>query len=127
MTGASGARRNCPVMGDRVVPLWPPERPPRLDELVTEIRSLAAEGGDTTRIHFGHPHFRERLAQRKVSMRQVLETLRKGVPSKGDPRRDRYGDWRVKLQYRTSDRRVQVVVVVVVVVKQDHIVAVTVI
>lgn len=110
-------------MSDRVVPLRPPERPPRLDELVNLTRALAALGEDTTRIHFGHPHFRERLAQRKVSMRQVLETLRELSPVGKDPTLDRYGDWRIKLRYVTSGRRVQVVVAV----KPDHIVLVTVI
>jgi hypothetical protein len=109
-------------MSDRVVPLRPPEQPPRLDELVLQTRALAAPGQDTTRIHFDHPHFQQRLVQRKVSMRQVLETLREGS-AEGTPTRDHYGDWRIKLRHTASGRPVQVVVAV----KQDHLVLVTVI
>jgi hypothetical protein len=109
-------------MSDRVVPIRPPsEQLPRLDELVLQTRTLAASGQDTTRIHFDHPHFRQRLVQRKVSMRQVLETLREGS-AEGTPTRDRYGDWRIKLRHTASGRPVQVVVAV----KQDHLVLVTV-
>lgn len=105
-------------MSDRVVPLRPPERPPRLDELVNQIRVMAEQGADTTRVHFGHTHFRDQLAARKVNMRQVLETLRDGSPVGRIPTLDRYGNWRVKLGRVASGRRVQVVAV-----KQDHIIA----
>lgn len=107
-------------MSDGVVLLRPPERPPRLDELSNQIRVMAARGADTTRVHFGHTHFRDQLAARKVNMRQVPETLREGSRN---PTLDRYGDWRVKLGHVASGRRVQVVVAV----KQDHIVLMTVI
>jgi hypothetical protein len=77
---------------------------------------------DSANIQFGHPHFQQRLAERNVSMRQVLETLRTGSVIDG-PKRDQWGDWRVKLQRRVAGRRVQVVVAV----KDDRLDVVTVI
>lgn len=75
---------------------------------------------DSANIDFEHPHFRERLAQRSLSMRQVLETLRQGE-AVSEPTKDRYGDWRLKLRRFVAGRRVQVVVAV----KPDHLVVVT--
>jgi hypothetical protein len=55
-------------------------------------------------------------------MRQVLETIRKGNPV-GVPKRDHWGEWRIKLKRKAIGRTVQVVVAV----KVDHFVVVTVI
>jgi len=73
-------------------------------------------------MRFDHPHFQLRLKQRKVNMRQVLETIRKGNPV-GSPKLDHWGDWRIKLRRKAAGRTVQVVVAV----KTDHFVVVTVI
>jgi Domain of unknown function (DUF4258) len=62
-------------------------------------------------IHFSHPHFQARLTERKVTMRQVLEVLRKGCVIDG-PTVDKWGDMRVKLQRKVAGRRVQIVVAV---------------
>lgn len=72
-------------------------------------------------MRFDHPHFQERLAERNLNMRHVLETVGKGLPT-GNPKLDDWGDWRVKLRRKVAGRRVQVVVAV----KSDHFVAVTV-
>jgi Domain of unknown function (DUF4258) len=74
----------------------------------------------STNIHFGHPHFRDRLVERGLTMRQVLEVLRKGCITDG-PTKDKWGDWRVKLQRRVAGRRVQIVVAV----KENHLDVVT--
>jgi Domain of unknown function (DUF4258) len=60
------------------------------------------------------------LALRKISMRQVLDTLRQGSVIDG-PDKDEWGDWRVKLQRRVAGRRVQIVVAV----KETHLVLIT--
>jgi hypothetical protein len=75
---------------------------------------------DSSRIRFDHPHIQQRLAERKLNMRQLLEVLRKGSVVSG-PTLDPYGDWRVKMKRLVAGRRVQVVVAV----KEDHFVVVT--
>ena len=92
---------------------------PKLDELVARVNELAA---DTKNLRLDHPHFRDKMLERGVSMRQVLEVLRKGTGVDG-PTHDRYGDYRIKLKRKVAGRRVQVVVAV----KETHIDAVTVI
>ncbi|MGH6735014.1 MAG: DUF4258 domain-containing protein [Methyloceanibacter sp.] len=72
-------------------------------------------------MRFDHPHFQQRLGARRLTMRHVLETVRKGCPV-GNPAIDQWGDWRIKLRRKVAGRRVQVVVAV----KADHFVAVTV-
>jgi len=71
-------------------------------------------------MRFDHPHFRLRLAERGLNMRQVLETVRKGS-AVGVPTLDQWGDWRIKLRRKVAGRRVQVVIAV----KADHFVLVT--
>ena len=92
---------------------------PTADQLVTRIRAISKE---SDRLRFKHPHFQARLRLRRINMRQVLETIRKGYPI-GTPTLDEWGDWRIKLKRKAAGRTVQVVVAV----KADHIVAVTVI
>ena len=106
-------------MSKKVVPLQPtgPVAAPTSDDLVRRIRELSS---DTANIRFDHPHVQGRLAQRGLTMRQVLETLRRGA-AVSSPDRDKYGDWRVKLKRRVAGRRVQVVVAC----KEDHVVVVT--
>lgn len=87
---------------------FPTPRPqPSRDELAERVRELVTAGS----VAFDHPHFQLRLAQRSISMRQVLEVLKHGNVVDG-PKLDPYGDWRLKLQRKVAGRRVQVVVAV---------------
>ena len=97
-------------MTAEVVPLrkFSPKAPPTLAELAARVRALAK---DSENIGFDHPHLQIRMAQRGLTMRQVLETLRKGESVSG-PTLDKYGDWRIKLKRLVAGRRVQVVVAV---------------
>jgi hypothetical protein len=58
-----------------------------------------------------HPHLQERMAQRGKTMRDILETVRKGEGVSG-PVVDKYGDWRIRMRRSVAGRRVQVVVAV---------------
>ena len=60
-------------------------------------------------VDFEQPHFRERLRERDVTMRQVLSTLQKGKIIDG-PKRDVHNDFRVKMRRYVADRKIQVVV-----------------
>jgi hypothetical protein len=71
-------------------------------------------------IRFAHPHFQARISERQITMRQVLEVLRKGCVIDG-PTADKWGDTRVKLQRKVAGRRVQIVVAV----KENHLDVVT--
>jgi hypothetical protein len=90
---------------------------PSVDFLQKKIPELAQ---DTRNIEFDHPHFKERMEKRSLSMRQILECLREGIIVSG-PKKDQWGDWRVKLQRYVAGRRVQVVVAW----KGNHLVVVT--
>ena len=106
-------------MDEKIVPFKAkrPSAVPSREELVQKVRALATV---TTNLRFDHPHLQGRLAKRGITMRQVLEVLRRGGATLG-PTRDEYGDWRIKLKRRVAGRRVQVVVAV----KEDHLVVVT--
>jgi hypothetical protein len=106
-------------MSAEVVPLRVQTAAPTAEQLLGRIRAMAS---DSRHVRFDHPHFRDQLRKRGVNMRQVLETVRKGIPV-GKPRLDQCGDWRVKLRRKAAGRTVQVVAAV----KVDHFVAVTVI
>ncbi len=92
---------------------------PTAEQLATRVRAMSTEGDF---MRYDHSHFQLRLTERKLNMRQVLETIRKGLPV-GHPRLDEWGDWRIKLKRRAAGRTIQVVVAV----KTDHFVVVTVI
>ena len=49
---------------------------------------------DGNKIDFEQPHFRDRLRERDITMRQVLSTLRKGEITDG-PKKDIHGDIRI--------------------------------
>lgn len=93
--------------------------PPTAQFLLQRLRELSA---NSTNIVFDHPHFQARLAQRKLSIRHALETLRHGEIVDG-PTKDEWGDWRIKVKALAVGRPVQVVVAY----KQDHFVAITII
>jgi hypothetical protein len=105
-------------MSENVVRLPLSQAAPTAEQLLTRVHEMEKIG----RMRFDHPHFQQRLLQRKLNMRQVLETVRKGCVV-GVPKIDKWGDWRIKLRRKVAGRRVQVVVAV----KPDHFVAVTVI
>lgn len=90
---------------------------PSAPELVERARLLAI---DTLNIRMDHPHLRQRLAQRGLGMRHVLETIYTGR-ALGAPTLDKHGDWRIKIERLVAGRRVQVVIAV----KEDHMVVVT--
>ena len=106
-------------MAGVVVPFRARNVAPTRNELVERVQGLAT---DTRNMHLDHPHFRDRMSERGVSMRQVLEVLRKGK-GVGGPTLDEYGDYRIKLKLYVAGRRIKVVVAV----KENHFVAVTVI
>lgn len=64
---------------------------------------------DRSDVDFEQPHFRERLRERDITMRQVLSTLQKGEIIDG-PKRDAYNDFRVKMKRYVAGRKIQVVV-----------------
>ena len=57
------------------------------------------------------PHFQNRMIERGVDMRSVLEVLRKGRPF-GPPEKDENGDWRIRMRRKVAGRRVEVIVAV---------------
>ena len=60
-------------------------------------------------VDFEQPHFRERLQEREITMRQVLSTLQKGDIIDG-PKQDFHNDFRVKMMRYVAGRKIQVVV-----------------
>ena len=94
------------------------DTPPR-SEVQARVHELSK---DLANIRFNHPHFQARLIERQLTMRQVLEALRKGLVIDG-PTRDQWGDLGAKLRRKVAGRRVQIVVAV----KEKHLDAVTVI
>jgi hypothetical protein len=77
---------------------------------------------DSDRIVFDHPHFQAQLKARGLSMRHALETAREWTTIE-EPKKDKWGDWRVKVHRLVAGRRVQLVVAY----KGDHFVVVTII
>lgn len=63
------------------------------------------------RVRFDQPHFRDRLRERDITMRQVLATIEKGDLIDG-PKLDQHGDWRIKLKRYVAGRKVQIVLAV---------------
>jgi Domain of unknown function (DUF4258) len=90
-----------------------------LEELVKKTRQLAQKSEN---VFWDNPHVRQRMAERKVTMRQIFDVIRNGKACDG-PTLDKYGDWRIKLKRFSAGRIVQVVVVV----KDHHLEIVTVI
>jgi hypothetical protein len=76
--------------------------------LVERVHRLAQR---TENIGFLHPHLRQRMAQRGKTMRDILETVRRGEGVSG-PTLDQYGDGRIRMRRSVAGRRVQVVVAV---------------
>lgn len=81
---------------------------PSLRELVDRVHRLAKEDPDCICYSL---HLKDRMRQRGKTMRDVLETVKKGEGVKG-PNLDEHGDFRIKLRRCVAGRRVQVVVAV---------------
>ena len=95
---------------------------PTRSELVARVRELLEQ--DSGNMRMDHPHVRERLSSRRLSLRQVLDTIENGDAIDG-PVLDEWGDWRIKFKWSSGGRRVQVVVAVPA--RQRHFTVVTVI
>ena len=80
---------------------------PTTDELIERVHAALAR----SEIEFDSPHLQKQMANRKVPMRHVLECLKTGDVV-GEPKRDKYTDWRIKLLRYVAGRKVQVVVAV---------------
>lgn len=85
---------------------------PTRDDLTSHLRVLAQ---DDDNMGWIGDHFPDRLRQRGLTMRQVIEVIKHGECVSG-PTLDEYGDWRIKLKRVVAGRRVQVVVAV----KEHH-------
>ena len=81
---------------------------PTRHQLEERVKRLAL---DTANLKHDHPHMRERMEERDISMRQVLQVIRNGSAEE-DPARDQYGSWRLRMRMRVAGRRVSVVVAV---------------
>ena len=73
-------------------------------------------------IEFDHPDFQKRLAERNLTMRHVLETLRHGEVNDG-PKQDGSGDWRIRVTRELPEDESRLLLAY----KHDHFVAITVI
>lgn len=97
------------------------ENPPfTLEEAVEKIHEIAAAKSEN--IFFLSNHAQERAKKRKASSRQIFDMLKNGKGIDG-PKRDKHGNWRIKLKYYTCGRSVQVVVAL----KEKSVIVVTVI
>lgn len=86
-----------------------PKNPPEsLEELVKRTHELAK---NSENVSWDCPHAQQRMSERGVTVRQILDVLRQGKGIDG-PTLDQYGDWRIKLKRFSCGRNVQVVVVV---------------
>ncbi len=81
--------------------------------MAERIHALSVE---SINVRMDEPHFRERMLERDIDMRLVLEVLRGGRPV-GRPEMDEFGDWRIKMCRKVTGQRVHVVVAVCV----DHV------
>ncbi|MDE0523834.1 MAG: DUF4258 domain-containing protein [Boseongicola sp.] len=82
------------------------------------MKTLA--NADSMNVRMDIPHFQDRMVERDIDMRSVLEVLRKGR-SVGPPELDQNGDWRIRMRRMVAGRRVNVVVAVHV----DHVDCIT--
>ena len=87
-------------------------------ELAKQVKALAS--ADSVNVRMDIPHFQDRMVERGIDMRSVLEVLRKGR-SVGPPEQDENGDWRIKMRRKVAGRRVAVVVSV----QDDHVDCIT--
>jgi hypothetical protein len=95
------------------------DSPFTLEEAVEKIHEIAAKSDN---VFFLSNHAQERAKKRNASSRQIFDVLKNGKGIDG-PKRDKHGDWRIKLKHYTCGRPVQVVVAL----KEKSIIVVTVI
>ena len=81
--------------------------PDQRRSIVDRVRRLAEDSID---IHWSR-HALERMDDREISMRQAIETLRRGELVE-DPMREDYGEWSIILAKRHAGRTIQVVAVI---------------
>src|SRR5262249_51800802 len=106
-------------MGE-ILPFPKPENHPKsLTELVKKAHALAQQSEN---VYLDHPHAKERMIERKISIQQIFDVLKHGKGVDG-PTLDIYGCWRIKLEKFSAGRLVQVVVIV----KEEHLEVITVI
>jgi len=106
-------------MGEMLAFPIPKTAPKSLEEFVKTIHELAKKSEN---VFLDHPHAKERMIERKISIQQIFDVLRRGKGVDG-PTLDKYGCWRIKLERFSAGRTVQVVVIV----KEKHLEVVTVI
>ena len=106
-------------MDELVAEPSPQTLPKSLEELVKITHELAKKSEN---VYLDHPHAKERMAERNISIQQIFDVLRQGKGVDG-PSLDKYGCWRIKLERFSAGRLVQVVVVV----QEKHLEVVTVI
>ena len=105
-------------MGSSVIPFHKekPNSPP--DDLVGRVQTLSM--ADSLNVHITE-HCRDRMLEREIAMRSVLEVLRHGR-SVGPPKLDEEcGDWRIEMRRKVAGQRVHVVVAV----SADHLECIT--
>lgn len=86
----------------RLIPFPSPMSPERFE---AEVRDRA---------RFSHmvaltDHVRNKMAERELTLRQVLNTLRKGTLEKGPDRNDRHATWEGVMTHYGTGRRISVV------------------
>lgn len=91
---------------------------PSAEQLVSRVHSLAL--ADTLNIRMNAPHFQQRMMERGIDMRLVLEVLRSGR-AVGRPEKDEFGDLRIRMRRKVAGQRVTVVVAVC----TDHVECIT--
>ena len=96
-------------MSSPVIPLRKKKHKSPPGDLEARVHALSA--ADSLNVRMSEPHFKDRMLERGVDMRSVLEVLRTGT-SVGSPELDDYGDWRIKMRRKVAGRRVDVVVAV---------------
>ena len=91
---------------------------PSADQLVSRVHSLAL--ADSLNVRMGEPHFKQRMRERGIDMRLVMEVLKSGR-GVGRPEQDEFGDWRIRMRRKVAGQRVNVVVAVC----ADHVECIT--
>ena len=91
---------------------------PSADQLVSRVHSLSL--ADSLNIRMSEPHFKQRMRERGINIRLVMEVLKSGR-AVDRPEQDEFGDWRIKMRRKVAGQRVTVVVAVY----ADHIECIT--
>jgi Domain of unknown function (DUF4258) len=79
---------------------WPEQQPAKLSpaDAIRLVRELAADSG---RVGLTH-HCRQRMQERDITLRQILNCLQKGAITEG-PAIDIYGNWKMDIYRRADD------------------------